>query len=80
MPVSAAQNAAFSASTGGTTMSAYGILIVSMVGTLIFLWAAWAISSSGKAWVAEKADLYDVLWTTARVAILVTMVGYWIRP
>lgn len=72
------QEAAFGAGSG---LSADALLfaIAGSVAVLATLWVTWVALGSFRAWRAGDIEIYDLLWQVVRAAIVLMILGYYIR-
>lgn len=72
------QEAAFRAGSG---LSADALLfaIAGSVAVLATLWVSWVALGSFRAWRAGDIEIYDLLWQVVRAAIVLMILGYYIR-
>ncbi|MCY3885545.1 MAG: TIGR03758 family integrating conjugative element protein [Gammaproteobacteria bacterium] len=72
------QEAAFRAGSG---LSADTLLfaIAGTIAVLATLWVAWISLGSFRSWRAGDIDIYDLLWQVVRAAIVLMILGYYIR-
>ena len=71
---------AFELATSGTSMGALNLIIASVIVMIFFIWAAWNIWQHGKSWMVGDMDLHQLMWSSLRVALIVTIITAWIRP
>lgn len=76
--MSAAQQAAFLAGAGVTAATVL-TAIATVVLTLAFVWALWITLGSFRAWEAGQLPLADFAWTALRTAIVLMVLGFYVR-
>ena len=74
------QLAGFEAATHGISADALLLAIAMIVMTFYTLWTAWLAFGQAHGWWADQADLYDLIWAVLRGAILLLLVGFFLRP
>lgn len=74
------QDAVFNTAMSGVSMNTLGYIFASVLMMVVFLWSAWIIFGHGKAWASSRMDLYQLLWSAMRAALLVMVIGYWATP
>lgn len=74
------QLAGFEAATGGISAPALALVIAMIVMTFYTLWTVWLALGLARGWWAEQVDLFDLLWSVLRAAIMLLLVGYFLRP
>lgn len=72
------QEAAFRAGSG-LPADALLFAIAGTVAVLATLWVAWVALGSYRAWRTGDIELYDLLWQVVRAAIVLMILGYYIR-
>jgi len=76
-----AQQDAFTSGAGGSaSMGDFSLVFSLIAATMILLFAGWLIISEFRAWSVNKIDLYEFLWATVRVLLVVIIFGFYIRP
>lgn len=78
--MSDAQQAAFLDGTGGLAAGDVLIVVAAVVAAFYLLWLAWLALNQYRAWWAGDAELVDLIWVVLRGAIMVMLVGYFVRP
>ncbi|HNP34339.1 MAG TPA: TIGR03758 family integrating conjugative element protein [Woeseiaceae bacterium] len=76
--MNAQQEAAFLAGAGvpaTTVLTAIATLVL----TIAFVWALWITWGSFRAWAAAQLSLMDLAWTALRTAIVLMVLGYYVR-
>ncbi|QIT54430.1 TIGR03758 family integrating conjugative element protein [Aquisalimonas sp. 2447] len=66
----------------GVDAQTLALAIASVVAVLYILWLTWVGLSQYRAWANndKEASLLDVTWTFIRAAVVVMIVGFFIRP
>ncbi|MCY4142701.1 MAG: TIGR03758 family integrating conjugative element protein [Gammaproteobacteria bacterium] len=76
--MSSAQEAAFRAGSG---MPA-DMLLFAIAGTIAVLatiWVSWVAIGAFRAWRVGDIEMYDLLWQVVRAAIVLLILGYYVR-
>ena len=76
--MNAAQEVAFAAG-AGVAATTVVTAIASMVLTLAFVWALWITLGSFRAWESGQLPLIDFSWTVIRTAIVLMVLGFYVR-
>lgn len=74
------QEIVFNTAMSGVSMTSLAYMFASVLMLVVLLWAAWIIFGHGKAWANARMDLYQLLWSAMRAALLVIVMGYWATP
>lgn len=74
------QIAVFDAATGGKSPGQVSLVIASIIITLFLLWVAWIAWGNFRSWHTGSASTFDMLWSILRAAILLSVLGFYIRP
>lgn len=72
MAISSGQQAAFTGGTQGLVMADFQLAILSLLFSLLYLWAAWVMVSQWTAWSNRKIPFYTFLTRCVR-CVLVTL-------
>lgn len=77
--MSPSQSAAFQAGAG---LPAGELLLgIALIAALLYLlWLVWVTQGYFRAWVEERATLFDLLWGITRAAVVVLLIGFIMRP
>jgi integrating conjugative element protein (TIGR03758 family) len=74
------QLAGFEAANHGISADALLLAIAMIVMTFFTLWTAWLAFGQAQGWWGGKVELYDLTWAVLRAAILLLLVGFFVRP
>ena len=74
------QLAGFEAATNGISAATLLLAIAMIVMTFYTLWTAWLAFGQTRGWWTEQVELYDLIWAVLRAAILLLLVGFFVRP
>ena len=74
------QRDAFFAATNGIAAIDLLVSIAMIVLTFYTLWVVWLTLGQARGWWSDQVELYDLIWTILRAAILLLLVGYFTRP
>ena len=74
------QLAGFEAATHGISTEALLLAIAMIVMTFFTLWTAWLAFGQAYGWWTGQVELYDLIWAALRAAILLLLVGFFVRP
>jgi integrating conjugative element protein (TIGR03758 family) len=77
--MSPAQEAAFAAASGGQSSSALLTAIASIVMVLALTWLAWLALRLFERWTARRTDIAGLLWHLIRAAIVLSVIGWYVR-
>ena len=73
-----AQQAAFKAGSG-LDASSLLFAIAGSVSVFAILWVAWVTIGAFRAWRLGEIEIYDLMWQAMRAAIVLLILGYYIR-
>lgn len=76
--MTAAQNAAFQAGSS-VTPSTLLTAIASIVIVLAMVWVLWVTLGTFRAWQDGQVGIFDVMWSTLRACIVLTVLGFYLR-
>ncbi len=79
MPVSAAQEAAFTGATLGVSMASFSQTILLVFYSVLYIWVAWVIVTQWKAWSHRKINFYEFLTRSVRSVFLTLVLGFLLR-
>ena len=74
------QLAGFEAATNGISAETLLLAIAMIVMTFCTLWTAWLAFGQARGWWTEQVELYDLIWSILRAAIMLLLVGFFVRP
>lgn len=74
-----AQEAAFTAAAGGPSSSALLLAVASIVAVMALTWLAWLALRLFDNLVSRNADLGELLWHLVRAAVVVCVLGWFVR-
>ena len=74
-----AQNAAFTAASGGVSPAALLVAIAGIVLTLAFSWSVWVAYGAYRAWGEGAISFYDLMWALIRASALLMVLGFHLR-
>lgn len=66
--------------TAGVTANQLVTVIAGICAVLYLTWTGWVAYGQYKAWAEEDITLLDLFWTIMRAAIVVMVVGFYVRP
>lgn len=64
----------------GASGADLGLAIAAIVAVIYLLWLAWVVMGQFRAWGDRESTMFDLVWISIRAAVLVMLVGYFIRP
>ncbi len=76
--MTSAQEAAFRAGSG----LGADVLLFAIAGTIAVLatiWVSWVAIGAFRAWRVGDIEMYDLLWQVVRAAIVLLILGYYVR-
>lgn len=56
------------------------LAIALIMAVAYLLWLSWVVLGQFRAWTDREAPLFDLLWLSIRAAVVVLLVGYFMRP
>ena len=80
MAMSAAQEAAYNAAMGGATVTTTQTLFASILGVIVFMFAAWLMYRSINAMARSRATAMDMVFVGLRASFLIAIVILLIQP
>lgn len=72
------QETAFQAGSG-LSVDALLFAIAASIAVIATLWVAWVAFGSFRSWRTGDIEIYDLLWQIVRAAIVLMILGYYIR-
>lgn len=76
--MNSSQEAAFRAGSGVSA----DLLLFSIAGSIAVLatiWVAWVALGAYRAWRVGHIEIYDLMWQVVRAAIVLLILGYYVR-
>lgn len=64
----------------GASGADLGLAIAAIVAVTYLVWLMWVVMGQFRAWSDRETPMFDLLWVSVRAAVVVMLVGYFIRP
>lgn len=57
------------------------LLVIALVASALYLtWLGWVAYGQFRSWHDDRATLLDFMWVVIRAAIIVLLIGFFVRP
>ncbi|WP_018878697.1 DUF3262 family protein [Thioalkalivibrio sp. ALE28] len=64
----------------GASGADLGLAIATIVAVTYLIWLMWVVMGQFRAWSDRETPMFDLIWVSVRAAVVVMLVGYFIRP